>query len=809
MAAATCAAWCAHAGPPDPDEYLARSISRVATLDVRAVSSPTMDDFQVASDLLESAMSFAPHDREIARQWLEAAWSAGDRATALDVTRRLITIDPRDEIAALRLIAARIGELQTAEERQAAYARLLGQEGEAISPSIRSRLALDAALLAREQGDMDGFVRWLGVSTRLDGTNKEAAALAATYFSSVSNNAMGNLEMLVNLLYADPLDPNVHLSMALAMASQHAFGAAQRFHTNAENLFIGALGYVGQELYLGRLYLLWQSQGAEAVLQAMEQRLEEVRAEEVATIRRQGRIATPEEVEMVTLSVPFELIRVMSAHAARDEESLNQAMEAFALVVRSEMERVAAESTDEAFVEAEQRRLLLDLVMARLVCERNVPEAIEHLGLLVSAWPKDRPMTPAMTMAAGLAAMREGNFEQARELLGPIAQRTEWGAMAYGLLELEAGRTAEAVNLFQQVSIAAPLTLPGCWSRSSLAWIDPSLLARGPYADDMERLVSYIPASVDAMAVNPWEFMSLTVEATRDEVDALERAPLRIVLRNISDMPLGAGANRPLSTRLLFSPRAELGPEPLIGGAPEVVEIDTRFRLNPRESLEMNVSPELWWFGAVLETAAKHPTALRWRVLQGFRISPRGIYVQGPSSVTAQAPKIRRRTLPEAALSADELADRLRETPEQDLIAIVAAARAIVTGPRPKGEPRATNPEVETIAAAAAARYPMLAPKARMLMVAVMPHARMAPMMRVLDEAMLAERDPSIARLVIVTRPVDTRHEIFSWATASDDPALSRVAKIQMRRLASGQQCYARIRDLVGQQEGPLPGAAP
>ena len=54
-------------------------------------------------------------------------------------------LDPSDTVAQLRLISARIGQFQTAEERLAAYERFTGPEGKGLDPAIRSRLALDAA----------------------------------------------------------------------------------------------------------------------------------------------------------------------------------------------------------------------------------------------------------------------------------------------------------------------------------------------------------------------------------------------------------------------------------------------------------------------------------------------------------------------------------------------------------------------------------------------------------------------------------------------------------------------------------------
>lgn len=793
--------------PVDADEFTARAIARTATLDLRAVSAPTTEDFQITSDLLELATRFAPRDREITRQWLEAAWSAGDRTTALEATRRLITIDPTDQVATLRLVAARIGELQTAEERQAAYARFLGPEGSSLAPTIRSRLALDAALLARERGDHDAFARFLSQATSLDATHKEAAALAATYFASISNDPVGKLELLVNLLYADPLDPNVHLAVAYELASQHSFEAARRFHLIAENLFLASLGELSHDLFLGRLYLVWQVEGASALVAALDRRIEEVRLQEIASFRQRGAIATQEDLERVTLSVPFELMRLMAASAAEDAESIADAAHDLAQVVASEMQRIEAENPHEGEVAVAQISYALDLTIARLFCNVSTESAIKDTRRFMQELPEAMRNSPTMQLALGLTEFREGNLDEARRIITPIANLAAFGGMALALIELKAGNTAEGTHLLEQISGAAPLTLPGAWARSQLAKLDPSKVGPREAAPAMERIVRAIPVSVDDMAVNPWSFVSMVVTATNESPAALERAPLRVTLRNLSDMPLGTGPNRPISTRLLFSPRAAVGNEPLIGGSPEVVDLDTRFRLMPRESVEVLVSPELWWFGTLLETAIKHQTTLRWRVLQGFRISPRGVYIPGASAVTAESPKVRRAALPEANLPIETMVERMRSDPEEELIPIIAAVRATIAGPSVGTLQPATAQEALLLARTAAERYATLSPRMRLMMVALLPHARMIPPIQALDDVILQERDPMVARMVLITRPTDSSHPIFEWALSSGDPVLARLATLQMQRLDSGRQCYARIRDLTGEHEGPLPGA--
>ncbi|MFA6046945.1 MAG: hypothetical protein WC718_18325, partial [Phycisphaerales bacterium] len=142
----------------DPVELAPREVARLAILDLRSLNSPGPGDFAIAAGLLSIAQDLAPNDADIVRRRAEAAYNAGDNAVVDECTKRIVELDPADTVAQLRYITSRIGAYQTAEDRLAAYDALVGPKGAALDESIRSRLALDAALLARERGDTAGFI---------------------------------------------------------------------------------------------------------------------------------------------------------------------------------------------------------------------------------------------------------------------------------------------------------------------------------------------------------------------------------------------------------------------------------------------------------------------------------------------------------------------------------------------------------------------------------------------------------------------------------------------------------------------------
>src|SRR5690606_7690973 len=114
--------------------------------------------------------------------------------------------------------------------------RYLSPEGERIDASVRSRLALDGALLAREIGDAAAFESFLSRAVALDITNKDAASVALRLFEERGGRPRDLLQLQVNLLYADPLDPHVYRSMARALAREGAYAQALRMAVNAQDI---------------------------------------------------------------------------------------------------------------------------------------------------------------------------------------------------------------------------------------------------------------------------------------------------------------------------------------------------------------------------------------------------------------------------------------------------------------------------------------------------------------------------------------------------------------------------------------------
>lgn len=306
------------------DELIARAGVRYATARMRALAnrdgSLSSIDYATTALTLESARSMLPANTTLLRRELEAWSLAGFGEEAERLTRELLMIDPTDEIAQLRLILNRIDRMQTVSERRAAYERLLGDTSGAFSAPLRSRLALDLANLCREMGDDRAFIEALTRATTLDVTNKSAAALYASYVLPFAQTDLERVEILLNVVLADPLDPQAMLTLARELFRVGAYNGGRRFLSLALSLKSRAGIPPTEDENVLVLISGWRTDGPEEMLSRIAQ--QQARVQGQADAEREERVSEGFDVgdyEEETLVAKIELMRLLALLSLQDE----------------------------------------------------------------------------------------------------------------------------------------------------------------------------------------------------------------------------------------------------------------------------------------------------------------------------------------------------------------------------------------------------------------------------------------------------------------------------------------------------------
>lgn len=864
-----------------PDETRAAwAVERVALLDLRLAEAPSEPDYRITDLALELAQQLCPARADIVRRRIEANWNAGRTDEAFALTKELIRLDPADTVAQLRLISGTIGRKQTAPERLALYRRFTASN--AVDPSVRSRLATDAALLARETGDAASFRDYLKLAAGLDSTNKDAAILAySTFNEEHPDDAPGRVELLSNLLMADPLDPMVHLTIAAELGKHGCFEQANRMHALGRGILRKTGGEITQTNEVEALVLEWQVDGPAKVLARINSNLAQQRrsvAEYNASVRDSG-IGIGKDVgeaDDLRLGADTEKVRLATAIASENVEAakaslldMTRSAEYMMSVALDDGKRPLGVTKEEALGQAEAAAL--DLQFWRVMSNLDIDKVEDALKSFEGA-VRDEQVGPDIVRA--ILRLRQQDAAAALAMLDALmAKLPETKLVRYtaeyarGQALEQLGRRDDAIASYRTVQRGAPLRPIGAIARFRLEKLVGGRDEFSPHRKALQKIAEGIPAFVDDMIEHPKSFMAVLGQTPVKGAFG-DDAPLSLSVRNICPIPLAVGSDKPINSRIMLGATLT-GRATRLGSLmrPEIVELDQRLRLDSRETLKLDLHPDLGYPGFVLDLTCDSQARYTWKILQGFTPTKTGNFGPGPLSLAAESSPVTKPPLPETKLPVAELASKLASESGEPLFHALMAARQRLwtqllqqdlqkaeaaddkpadqtpapskpaaappatpakpdsTKPQapktetPKTEtPKPEDPKPETsaadgpadrtaISAALAARFASLSVPQRLLITAMMPHAGQVAEVAPLDAAILADPDLRVRRLALLTRVSQSDAPALQDALKSQDPALAELASLLTDRLSKTGPCYARLngglRKLRGLTETP------
>jgi len=809
-------------------------LARLALLFIRGVQDPMPEDYRLTALLLNEGLALSPQNHDILRLLLETSHAAGDREAALRHTERLLRREPDNTVLQLRLITDRIARLQRVEARLEAYDRFLGERGEALSPSLRSRLALDAALLAREIGDEAGFIERLKKSVRLDQTNKQAAVLAASYAVPRLDDPVARVELLANVVLADPLDYRTQLNLAQELISHAAYDLAERFYLNCVTL-LRAVGESPESLLGPELMAVrWGTRGADFVLD--EYALTEEEQRRMLALRRQSLESSggdPSTVPPWRYEGSLEVIRLAAANAigrVEDEESAFERMSTLLSNRIEQMKERLAGGESERPEEGEEtlRRQRALLLWLHLWAGRELDGAEELLGTI----SEDLEPT-ARRRFEGWLALQRGELERAESLLEPIAEEDARARLGLGLALERRGQTDRAVSQYARVALARPEASLGLWARSRIE----RLIGRGLRPTDTVRAIdaslAALPRDLDRLVRDPDSLLSLVGRHEASVASPVERVDLRVTLRNTASFPMAVGDRAPISASLLLAPKITSEGRLLrTGVGPEVVDLGRRLRLDSGEAIDITVWASRGSAGDALDEIAARDASLRWTLLHGFEQEEpseqtTALFKKGPFGLSAETDSLRRAGVTPPGDSIESYRRALEQASGERALELILYTRERLRRERAarrteerralfealrrggaddrsiarffsalaEGQQELVDivtdrfPEVARLldefeewisptAEALAAVYPHLTALQRTFVLTALPPARVDPPMRPLDEAARAD-DARLPGLVfLLTRTGSVEDARLVEALESDDEVVRTVATL-------------------------------
>ena len=773
-------------------------LARSALLFVRSLENPTPEDFRTVALTLQEVVALEPDDGELERLLLESWHAAGDEAQVIQSTRRLIRLDPHDTVAQLRLLSNRIGALQSVEARQQVYDRLLDQGASQLDVSIRSRLALDAALLAREIGDDDQFVDRLTLATQLDSTNKPAAMLAATFALQRLTNPIARVEMLANVVLADPLDPTTHFGLAEELFSQGAYKSAKRFYTNTSSLRRSTGSASSVDLSQRLLFCTWAINGSQYLIDLLTNSEQNARL----NIKRQKEAAQlagddPNQIPSYQPNPTSESLRLAAAIALGDSIESQAALDRLKLITSAIIdalqkapdpanENASPQDQDPDQIAASVLNWRLNLLWFRLWSGLELDKAQQTIDSLKPEEAAGLIASDTMQKYRGLLAAQRGDRDSADKMLEPLTD--EQARVSLGIAAERAGDQSQAIKRYASVALDFPDSLFGIWSRTRIQTLLGKQLELTPASKVLNEYCDSLPNEIDALVKEPRSLLHIEVQQATKTIDPMDRLSVRIAIRNVSPIPLALGPNAPISSNLLLSPRFTIGSKEITTQLkPEVISFNRRLRLRPGQSIEATVWAGQGQVGALNDQALLNAALIRWRLVSGFTVTSDGQYMQSALSLTAESNVARRTPLAPPQGGLNQIPELIRKSQGVDLIRLVTIAPAAVQYVQQQVNPEAATTFFDSIIEALSDRLPTMNRFERAMLVQLLPATSSAEHLKPIEETLRNDPDRLVRLLFLYQRARDPNDPIYALAQAGDDPIVAEIAA----------QLYRHVLELV------------
>lgn len=783
---------------PSMTELAARGLVRAALTDLRANPASTTEDYRVALALLRKACELMPGDSDLLRLALDAAEQAGETSASEAILREIVRVDPEDTVSQLSLITARINRLQDIASRIAQYEIFLGPRGAGLDATVRSRLALDLALLLRERGDAAGFQKRLTEATQLDKTNKDAAALAYAFYRETGGDEVQRLEMLVNLLGADPLDEATHLEMARLLAAVGASSEAMRFYRNAMALTEIEGRQPDLEIATERSNVFFAADGPEAALKELNKTVRDARRD-LTSLRRQLEEAKKPvtdipEVSTIRLDLANERTRLLAAHALGDQESLSESAQDLVASITALDGYIEKPDTRPKRMTEERVKLLKDVwridgPFVMLLVGLDLTGAEKQIEALRGAKDELAPSAAVMARLEGWLALRKGKLDDARGWFdkGEASDAcVQLGRAALAEIEGDKGRSAE---MYAAVWRGASETYLGAYARA----MSKKLSGKQPPAALVgQRAGAYaqgVPKWVDDMMRSPRSFMTIAAAPEKTSVGPLDFVKMTVKMRNTGQTTLRVSAEGPLNSRFLLSPDVRVGAT-IETGVPEVIRLDRRFSLEPRQEIAVTVWADPGYGGWLMDNVAVDSSRVRYRVLQGFEVVD-GLTKQGSHSLAVDVEQVRREGLRGMKAPIGELMDRVEKSEGADFAHAIASSQMKLASVGTEGG--MSSSDAQQLCNALLKRYAKESTQGRLFMLTRVPSTPGAGVFSSGARA-IEDTDAAVNIAKIVTRVSNAEDPWLKSMLNNKDAEVALVAKLHQQRLSAGASVLANMK---------------
>ncbi len=572
----------------------------------------TVTPTDLAPAELEAAIFFAkksallaPDDPIRWRTLLGLCGFAGDiMPEAVDAGQialeRLSKLEPGDQVIRLRRLLQEIGRFQKAEEQVEVFKRYLTPEAiKVIGLPIASRLSFDLALLELRMGDVEAFGRDLAQALALSPAFPAAAETAAGFVNEKLDDPIGEAELLVTAIMANPLEERMWGRLGALLLQEGAYGSAARVYQLAElaarskKLNDAIIDVIVTDQALA----LWGSGRAQDAVAVLQRHIALCAERQATQFQSYNPTLSRAECEAVPFATP-PLVAVVEA-AIQVSSKQPRAADAITRMIKAANDQAATDDPpppparlgDVENVEARRRQAevaaagLLDTAMTAALMRVEAPlvqglvETAEKKAplsddakLRFSAWLK---------LMAGDGAGALAMFEQSTST-SPAARLMRAQSLA------ATGNLKDAARSFLAVATSERGNLIGMLAAHELKQLLGAEIPPTQFAAGLDGIVASIPPIFEQYLAGTTHALSFQVIPEKRTVEAFDPVRYRLIVTNRSELTMAVAIGGPIKQNVLLQPRlnssANAGVERLL---PQILPFDRAIELAPGESMEM------------------------------------------------------------------------------------------------------------------------------------------------------------------------------------------------------------------------------
>ncbi len=551
------------------------------------------EQLQLARILLELSLELNKDDAQLWRLQIDLAKQMGDRQAHLEALRRYCRLAPKDDVAQLEFVLARVEPLQLLEQRVAIIQNVFDRaRPENLTEAIRSRLASYVAAGAYELGDQKRFKQYLKKALKLDPANYQAAQMAFDLVhdrKELSVLESGSAMMLV--IRATPLDMAPRLEFARLLLSQgyylpatEQFAVVNRVNNlvqDYQSMFEWVLCAAATGHYDEGIAMI---DAVEAGLNPpplaedeSDQLLDPNLIEQTDQEQPESEAYKSDGPEIWSSSQPrqpipldLELLRLTIYHHVDHEARAEGAYGRLRLRLHRRLE-------------AGDAQVRLDMVWLAVLYDRFGPQDRQMFERLATDEATD---TMWLRRVRGWLALNSGQLEKARDLLAPNADKDMFAAYGMAMSFTDQDKDKKIKYLEMAISNAYD-TLGGLLAAMELHELQVELQPT-EIGTRLLKMYKQWPVSLRDPDPKRKPLVRLDINANQQRFDFLDPIIATVRLHNATEvrLSLGPDATVPTQVLLLISPQFKSVVSDL---PPVVVDLHRRLTLEPGKSIQVDV----------------------------------------------------------------------------------------------------------------------------------------------------------------------------------------------------------------------------